>query len=179
MEENFLAGLLTHFGSICPFILPDATSYNRTKENCWAGNYISWGIDNRESTVRLAYNPGVNRKFRFEVKSVDGITNPYLAVSAIILAGLDGIRKNQQLTIKELIGAPANLEPKEKLQLKQIPTSIEEALSILEEPAEYELYCKGMGKTLVDIFIAVRKTEADHMRKLSDEEQLKHIIKTY
>lgn len=129
--------------------------------------------------MRLAYVPGANRKFNFEIKSVDGTANPYLAVSAIIVAGLDGIRKNLQLTLKELTVAPSELETKERLELKKIPSSIEDALSILEEPTEYELYCKGMGKTLVDIFVAVRKGETEFIRKMSKEDQLKFVIRTY
>lgn len=127
----------------------------------------------------MAYAPGANRKFNFEVKNVDGTANPYLTVAAIIVAGLDGIRKNLPLTLKEMTVAPCDLETNDRLALKKIPTSIEEALSILEETSEYELYCKGMGKMLVDIFVAVRKGETEFMRKMSKEEQLKFVIKTY
>lgn len=133
----------------------------------------------REATLRLAYVPGANREFNFEIKSVDGTANPYLAVSAIIVAGLDGIRKNVQLTLKELTVAPSELETKDRLELKKIPSSIEDALSILEEPTEYGMYCNGMGKTLVDIFVAVRKGETEFMRKMSKEDQLKFVIRTY
>lgn len=159
--------------SICAFTLPNVTSYNRMQEHCWAGCYVCWGIDNREASVRLAYAPGATRKYRFEVKSVDGTANPYLAVSAIIVAGLDGIRRNLHLEQKEMTGQPNPLE------LKRLPGSVEEALSNLLEATEYELYCKGMGKTLVDIFIAVRRGEVEHMRKLTDEEQLKFVIATF
>lgn len=177
LEEHFLSGILKHLRSICAFTLPNVTSYNRAVDHCWAGSYVCWGIDNKEATLRLAYNPGVNRKFRFEVKSVDGTANPYLAVSAIIVAGLDGIRKRLQLTLKEMTGSPDEYETKDKLQ--KLPGSIEEALSILEELTEYESFCEGMGKTLVDIFIAVRKGETEHLRKLSEEEQLKFVVETY
>ncbi|XP_037045305.1 protein fluG-like [Bradysia coprophila] len=172
-EESFLAGILKHLSSICAFTLPNVTSYSRTQEHCWAGCYVCWGIDNREATLRLAYIPGVNRKYRFEVKNVDGTSNPYLAVSAIIVAGLDGIRRKLHLEQKEVTGAPNPLE------LKRMPCSIEEALSNLEEPTEYELFCEGMNKTMVDLFIAVRKGEVKHVRQLSDEEQLKFAIKHF
>lgn len=179
LEENFLAGLLQHIGSICAFILPNVTSYNRTKEGCWAGSSICWGIDNREAPIRLTYSPAVNRKFRFEIKCVDGTANPYLAVGAIIVAGLDGVRNRLSLDQKELTVGPGDLNTEEKSQLKMLPNSIEESLRVLEEPIEYGMYCKGMGKLLVDLFIAIRRSETEHMRTLTDDEQLKFVIKTY
>lgn len=168
-----MAGILKHLSSICAFTLPNVTSYNRLQEHCWAGSYICWGIDNREATLRLAYTPGEHRQYRFEVKCVDGTSNPYVAVSAIIVAGLDGIRRNLHLEQEQLMDAPNPLE------CKRLPGSIEEALSNLEEPSEYDMYCEGMGKQLVDIFIAVRKGESKHMRQLSDDEQLKFVIKHF
>lgn len=123
--------------------------------------------------MRLAYSPGVNRKYRFEVKSVDGTANPYLAVSAIMLAGLDGIRKKLQLDQKQTTGEP---DPNES---DRLPHSIEEAMSNVEQSTEYEFYCKGMGKTLVDIYLAVRKGEVEHMRQLTEEEQLQFVIKYF
>lgn len=167
-------------GSICAFSLPNVTSYNRTKENCWAGSYIAWGIDNREATVRLVYTPARrHRQFRFEVKSVDGTANPYLAVGAIIVAGLDGIRKKLRLEQKELTVAPSQLDADEKLKLIKLPSSIEEALGNLKESNEYEMFCSGFGKLLVDVFIAVRSGETEYMRKFSDDEQLKLVVKTF
>lgn len=133
----------------------------------------------REATLRLAYIPGVNRKFNFEIKCVDGTANPYLAVSAIIVAGLDGIRKNLKLNLKELTGAPSELPDEDRMELERLPSSIEESLIYLKRKDEYELYCQGIGKTLVDIFIAVRIADAEYMRAMSKEDQLKFVIKNY
>ena len=74
-------------------------SYDRIQPNTWCGAYHCWGKDNREAPIRTASPPGigVTSVSNFEVKSFDGLANPYLGLASILCAGLDGLRNHIQL----------------------------------------------------------------------------------
>lgn len=62
----------------------------------WSGAYLCWGKENKEAPLRTACPPGVPDGLvsNFEFKAIDGCANPYLALSAIIASGIDGLRRH-------------------------------------------------------------------------------------
>jgi glutamine synthetase len=98
-EENFLAGILAHYPAIIALTLSQDTSYDRVCSGIWSGSeWIAWGLQNRETPVRKI-EPG-----HWEIKSLDGIANPYLAIAAILAGGYLGLKEGTPLTMQECIG---------------------------------------------------------------------------
>ena len=88
IARHFLGGMLDHFGALMCVGNPTVNSYCRMwDQGFWAPVYKNWGWQNRTCTVRVASGG------RFEYRGVDSSCNPYLTVAALLVAGLDGIRK--------------------------------------------------------------------------------------
>lgn len=95
--KSYLAGQLYCLPHILPMVAPTINSYKRLVEGAWAPTTVTWSVDNR--TVALRALPGGSKSSRLETRVVGSDTNPYLAMSACLAAGLYGIKKN--LTLKQ------------------------------------------------------------------------------
>src|SRR5205807_9482074 len=90
----FAAGVLEHLPALLAITCPSVNSYRRLAPNMWSSAYTCWGLDNREAAVRVAspFKGRVEASTHIEIKAVDGSANPYLALGAIVAAGLDGMQ---------------------------------------------------------------------------------------
>jgi len=87
-EMRFFAGVMQHLEAICAFALPEAESYDRVVDDSWTGGtWVPWGTHNRETPLRRV------ERGRWEVRCLDGFANMYLAVAAVLAAGLTGYWK--------------------------------------------------------------------------------------
>jgi glutamine synthetase len=86
--EQFLAGLLTGLRELCYFFAPNINSYKRYQAGSFAPTAVMWGLDNRTCAIRTV---GHGESLRFENRVPGGDVNPYLAVAAMIAAGLHGV----------------------------------------------------------------------------------------
>ncbi|CAG8448973.1 9809_t:CDS:2 [Diversispora eburnea] len=187
-ERSFIAGVLHHIKSICAFSLTTSNSYTRTVDHCWAGSWIFWGVENREAPVRICYRPKKNSvtgklstsyEVNFEHKFVDGFSNPYLVASAILAAGLDGIKKKMELKTPSCLDDPALLTEKERTELgitERMPSSLRETLDALKQDT---VLIKAMGEELVKCYIGIKESELSHFEHLTDDEQLSLLIKRF
>lgn len=151
--ESFLAGVLDALPALTAIGAPSAGSYLRLVPSHWAGAYRCWGAENREAAVRLI--PGgrdaPDTAANAEVKCFDGAANPYLAIGAVIAAGLDGIARSLRLPA-ETTGDPAAAPAAERL-----PTSLLESATALDRsPA----LTTALGPELHAALTAVRRAEA-------------------
>ena len=126
--RHFLGGMLDHFGALMCIGNPTVNSYSRMWDfGFWAPVYKNWGWQNRTCTVRVATGG------RFEYRGVDSSCNPYLTVAALLVAGLDGIRK------KSDPGPPQDANTYDLLQsngsaaLERVPDHLGDALKALEK----------------------------------------------
>ena len=90
---GFVAGILEHLPAVMAFTAPSPNSYQRLAPGMWSSAYGAYGLDNREAAVRLA-SPVAGRESataNVEFKPVDVTSNPYLALAAVLAAGMDGI----------------------------------------------------------------------------------------
>ena len=110
---NILGGILKHIEEITYFLNPADNSYNRLGASK-APEYISWGRENRSTLIRL---PSSKNTQRIEIRSPDPLCNPYLALTLIIHAAIEGI--------KDKIEPPQAIEKNYKL--KSLPKSLNEA----------------------------------------------------
>lgn len=132
--ESFYAGILKHFCALIAFMYSNPTSYERMVDSCWAGGrWVTWGTQNREAPLRKCEDS------HWELKTLDGLANPYLAVAAILAAGAEGVRMRTPLKWKDCAEDPAKLNEAERSMLgidTMFPRNLREALESLSADRE-------------------------------------------
>lgn len=124
---EFIAGVLAHIEEMTAFLNPVHNSYDRLGSDK-APKYVGWGRQNRTQLIRVPAVRG-NEETRFEVRSPDPQTNPYIAYALLIHAGLDGIKNNLKLSDPvevNLYTAPTEITSK----LKKLPETLSSAVEI-------------------------------------------------
>jgi glutamine synthetase len=100
--KSYLAGQLLCLPEILPMVAPTINSYKRLVEGAWAPTTVTWSVDNR--TVACRALPGGSKSSRLETRVVGSDSNPYLAMSACLAAGLYGIKKGLKLKQPATVG---------------------------------------------------------------------------
>ena len=161
--HHFMGGILSHARALCAFTNPSTNSYKRLVPGFEAPVTIGYATANRSSVIRIpAYAKSPAQK-RFELRSPDAACNPYYAYSAILMAGIDGIRKKSDPQ-KEGYGPYDfnlyDLPVEDRKKIKQLPRSLDEALDALE--ADHDFLTEGgvFPKRLVEIWIDKRRKDA-------------------
>ncbi|KZO93281.1 glutamine synthetase/guanido kinase [Calocera viscosa TUFC12733] len=156
---SFMAGILAHLPAIACFTLSVQPSYARVVDGNWSGGtWVVWGRDNREAPLRLCggyHGDG----FNVELKTLDGTANPYLALGAVISAGLWGVGKKLELKQRSALGIVDHMSAAEKQKIGaalRIPKSWEIAREELMHDPELQ---KAVGKEIVDAWISVKEAE--------------------
>ena len=135
LESSFLAGILAHLPSLTILTLPLSASYKRMVDGAWSGGtYVCWGTDNREAPIRLC-NATSPASRNFEVKCVDGTSNPYVAFAGLIAAGVEGVKTNRVLEVRDCSAqgegrTAAEMGEEERVRcgiMERLPLSWEEA----------------------------------------------------
>ncbi|RDA83229.1 hypothetical protein CP532_5792 [Ophiocordyceps camponoti-leonardi (nom. inval.)] len=173
--EPFYAGVLHHLRAIAAFTHSHPTSYHRLCDGCWAGGtWIAWGTQNRETPLRKIGGS------HWEVKCMDGLANPYLAMSAILLAGLQGIEKGYDMKWKDCKDeVPASLSEEERCELgivTRLPSSLDEALSSLEEDEELRYL---MGEEMVGRYCVVKRAEMEALSSMDEDSLTRWVMERY
>jgi glutamine synthetase len=89
-----IGGILKHARALSAIVSPTVNSYRRLIPGYEAPVYLAWSKSNRSAVVRVpTYYKGIEKAKRIEYRAPDPTANPYLAFSAILMAGLDGIKK--------------------------------------------------------------------------------------
>lgn len=157
----FVAGLLDHLPALVALTCPSYNSYARLAPDAWAGSTVSWGLDNRECTVRVASSfwGREAESTNVELKACDPSCNPYLALGGLILAGLDGIERGLEPP-EPARANPARMSPEERERcgIRPLPGSLREALANLQ--ADPVLFA-SLGDLLGRCLVANRTAEAD------------------
>ncbi|WP_354643987.1 glutamine synthetase family protein [Kitasatospora camelliae] len=144
--EHFLAGQLACLAEFSLLLAPTVNSYKRYVPGSFAPTAIAWGRDNRTCALRVV---GHGPSLRFENRVPGGDVNPYLAVAALIAAGLHGIE--QQLTLEpEFTGnAYASDAPR-------VPASLREAVDAFARSAAAT---EAFGKDVVEHYTHAGRVE--------------------
>ncbi|KAK2872121.1 hypothetical protein FQN49_002548 [Arthroderma sp. PD_2] len=173
-EDAFLAGMLKHFATILAFTFPQKACYDRVLPGIWSGGiWIAWGEQNRETPIRKI------SEGHWEIKSMDGLSNPYLAMAAVIGAGYLGMKERLELNVKACNVDPANLSDQERKELgitKSLPRSIEESIAALEADSSLQ---ELLGKTFVKRYIGVRRGEQELLNSMSENRLRNWLIEKY
>ncbi len=156
----FIGGLIEHGRALSAIVSPTVNSYKRLVPGYEAPVYLVWGKANRSAAIRIpAYNNFDNSTIRIEYRPPDSSSNPYLASAAIILAGLDGVKK------KIDPGSPTDenvykmsRERRRSLGIKELPRSLDEALDELE--CDNEWLKPAFSTELIETYIELKREEA-------------------
>ena len=150
---------------------PSTNSYRRIRPHHWSGAFRCWGMDNREAAVRVVSNPEESSPTQFELKTMDASANPYLALGAVIAAGLDGIRHCLEL------GEPVTVDPgymteaeRNICNIDRLPINLEQSIAQLSSD---QVLLDALGTELAQAYLAVRKAEWEAMKDLAMEEEVK------
>jgi glutamine synthetase len=92
--RQFLAGQLAHLRELSLFFAPNINSYKRFADGSFAPTAVAWGPDNRTCALRVV---GHGQSLRFENRVPGGDVNPYLAIAAMVAAGLAGVENELEL----------------------------------------------------------------------------------
>ncbi len=165
----FIGGLLKHAHSLCAITNPSTNSYKRLVPGFEAPVTIGFASANRSAVIRIpAYAKSPMDK-RFELRNPDGTCNPYYAMSAILMAGIDGIRNQIDPFNKGWGPFDFNLFdlPAEELaKIDGLPSSLEEAADELEKDHDYLTAGGVFPETLIQILLDQCRKDAGTVNAL-------------
>ena len=155
MAMHAIGGLLKHAASILAFTNPTTNSYKRLVPGFEAPVNLAYSRRNRSAAVRLPMYSTSAKSKRLEFRCPDPSCNPYLAMSAMLMAALDGIQK------KIDPGEPLDkdiydLSPEEAAKVPTTPASLREALTALENDHEYLLKGDVFTQDVIDTWISYK-----------------------
>jgi len=152
----YIGGLLKHAPAILAFAAPTTNSYRRLVPGYEAPIKLAYSARNRSACVRIPTYSDSPKARRLEFRSPDPTCNPYLAFSAMLMAGLDGVANK--------IEPPApveadlyELEGEQAEQVKDLPGSLPEVLDALEEDHDFLLKGGVFTQDVIDTYIAYKR----------------------
>ncbi len=164
MARYYIGGLLKHAPSLLAFTNPTMNSYHRLVPGFEAPVNLVYSQRNRSACIRIPITGANPKAKRIEFRVPDPSSNPYLAFSAMLMAGLDGIRNKiepDQPVDKDLYELP----PDEHAEIAQVPSSLPEVLTSLEEDSAYLLEGGVFTEDLIETWIEYKRThEIDPIR---------------
>ena len=167
--QHFFAGVLDHMPAICAVTAPSPVSYLRLVPNAWAPTVIDLVRQDRGASLRIcpifaaATSDEVTRQFHVEFRTTDSSASPYLALGAIIFAGVDGIRRGLPLPAPGRAPTP-------------LPRALPEALDRL---AASETVPGWFGPIHFDAYLRFKRVEAEKVAELSPAELCARYAEVY
>jgi glutamine synthetase len=138
--RHYIGGILEHAPSVLAFTNPTVNSYHRLVPGFEAPISLVYSSRNRSASVRIPITGANPKAKRVETRFPDPSANPYLAFSALMLAGLDGI-KNKIEPAEPVDKDIYELPPDELAEIDQVPTSLGAVLDALE--ADHDFLTEG------------------------------------
>ncbi len=155
--RSFIGGLLKHAPGLSGAGAPTVNSYKRLQPGSWAPAHITWGVGNRAGLVRV---PDANKRVRAEFRVGDNTCNPYIFLTALLAAGLDGIENNidpgEPLSDID-VGHMSEADMAEH-EVQYLPRSAPEALTALEADS---VLMDALSPVVGPEFLKVKRLEID------------------
>lgn len=155
----YIGGIIKHAKAINAFTNPATNSYKRLIPHFEAPVMLAYSARNRSASIRIPVVPSAKGR-RIEVRFPDPMANPYLAFSAMLMAGLDGIQNKihpGEAMDKDLYDLPAE----EAAEIPQVATSLQEALECLDADREFltrgEVFCNDF----IDSYIKLKQEDVE------------------
>jgi glutamine synthetase len=161
---NYIGGILKHAPALCAFVAPTTNSYKRLVPGFEAPVNLAYSSRNRSAAVRIPMYSASPKAKRIEVRFPDPSSNPYLAFSAMLMAGLDGIR-NRIDPGEPLDQDIYELSPAELSKVPSVPGSLDGALEALEADHEFLLQGDVFTADAISMWIDYKRSrEVDPVR---------------
>ncbi len=144
--ESYLAGQVECLMQFAPMFWPTVNSYKRLVDGFWAPVKPTWGLDNRTASFRVI--AGSPTATRLETRCPGADVNPYLAMAAVLAAGLHGVEKGLKLTAPPITGTNQGAE--------DVPRAPRSLLQCTEAFQRSAIARDWLGDTFVDHFAATR-----------------------
>lgn len=166
--QHFAAGIIAHMPAITALTAPSVSSYYRLRPDKWAPTWANIGVRDRGASLRVcpvtATTPeGIARQFNVEFRVVDAAASPYMALGAILHAGLDGLRNRLPLPAHPQEAgadfAAAGIAP--------LPASLGEALDMLEASSFARA---ALGEELMQAYMMLKRSEIAALDGLTEQQ---------
>jgi glutamine synthetase len=182
LGERFAAGVLLHARALTALTAPSPVSAARLAPHHWSAGAVCLGQRNRETLLRLPPLVSLGDsdpapQLRLEYRGADASANPYLALGAIVRAGLDGVRAG--LPAPPILDRdPARLDAVESARygVGALPASLEDSLQAL---AEDDTARAWMTPLLYDAYVSLKRAELEAVADLDLAEQCRRYASVY
>ncbi len=173
--RGFIAGLLQHARAFVAVTNPLVNSYKRLVPGYEAPINVAWSEKNRSPLIRVPARKGIEA--RCEVRVPDPSCNPYLALSALLAAGLDGIEKGMDCgkPVNENIFKMSKRE-KSRRKISYLPSSLFEALNFLEKD---EVIVDALGEHIYEHFMFNKRREWEEYIKVIHHWEIERYLERY
>jgi glutamine synthetase len=163
MALYYIGGVLKHAKALCALCNPTTNSYKRLVPGYEAPVNLAYSSRNRSAAIRIPTYSESPKAKRIEYRPPDASSNPYLAYTAMLMAGLDGILN------KIDPGEPIDknmyeLPPREHAKIPQVPGSLSEALDCLEKDHGFLLKGDVFTQDFLEMWVSSKRKEADALR---------------
>jgi glutamine synthetase len=169
MALHYIGGVLTHIDSLLAFCAPTTNSYRRLVPHYEAPVNVAFSKRNRSAIVRIPmyYSGEAHAKSkRIEFRAPDPMANPYFAFPAILLAGLDGIKRKIDPTAAGFGPLDTNiwdLAGEDKKKIKSVPGSLGESLRALEADHDYLLEGGVFTEDVLSMWVDLKTVEVNEV----------------
>ena len=158
----YIGGILTHAAALCGICCSTTNSYKRLVPGYEAPVNLVFSKGNRSAAVRIPISISTPKSARIEFRTPDATANPYLAFAAQLMAGLDGVKRG--LDARKMGFGPVDkniytLSPREKVKIKSVPGSLDEALAALKKDHAFLLEGGVFTEDLLEAFIDLKSEE--------------------
>ncbi|MGO3741872.1 type I glutamate--ammonia ligase [Kerstersia sp.] len=161
----YIGGIIKHARALNAFTNPGTNSYKRLVPHYEAPVKLAYSARNRSASIRIPYvaNP---KGRRIEARFPDPLANPYLAFSALMMAGLDGVQN------KIHPGDPADknlydLPPEEDAKIPTVCVSLEQALESLDNDREFLTRGGVFSNAMIDAYLGLKQGEVNRLRMVA------------
>lgn len=171
----FLGGVMEHMRGMTAILNPIVNSYKRLVPGFEAPAYIAWSATNRSTLIRIPAAKG--EAVRMELRSPDPTANPYLALAAVLRAGLDGIKR--QLAVPESVDCNIfrmSAQERRERKIEELPGTLAEAVSCMEEDAFMK---ETLGEYLFEKYIALKKEEWNRYRSQVTDWEIREYLNQF
>ncbi len=165
IAEYYIGGLIHHAASLLAFCAPTTNSYRRLVPGFEAPVNLAYSQRNRSACVRIPMYSRKEEAKRVELRFPDPSCNPYLAFSAMLMAGIDGI-KNEIIPPDPIDKDLYELEPEEKAKIRSTPGSLEAVIDALENDHDYLMDGGVFSEDIIEIWIEYKREREIDVVKL-------------
>ncbi len=175
---GFIAGQLLHAKALSAVVAPTVNSYKRLVPGYEAPVYVGWAQINRSALIRTPlYAPGREKSIRAELRCPDPSANPYLALTVMLAAALDGIDQEMQAPepLNEINVYHLTREERQEKDIDELPGSLAEALQMLDRDSVLK---DALGPVIYESFKRAKWSEVEEYRTRVTDWEVSRYLET-